>query len=164
MLFDPCKSFDTDEYYMTLLRRILRKPVFNGTPCIKRTLAWVPRVSNTGLTVSQIILSFRLVPTYALSEDRSIDDVNITNVFPLIFFLSFENFLIFHVTGKRIRQRKVLWRLWTGTKSRKKKEKDISFSLDSKKILDRFQLATARLNQTQNWFQNYFEVRIYCFA
>ena len=48
---------------MMLSRRILRESLFNGTPCIKRTPAWVPMISaKYRLTVFYIpclVVSFR---------------------------------------------------------------------------------------------------------
>ena len=64
-----------------------------------RTLAitdtkWKSRVLTIYIyIISQIILAFWLVLTYDLLEDRRIDDVIITNIFPLCFKMaeSFEN-------------------------------------------------------------------------
>jgi len=67
------------------------------------------------------------------------------------------------VTGNILRDwyKKVFSRYWTGKRSRRKKEKAVSFF---RKWLRKNTRAVsvgsrARLNQTQNWSWNYFEVR-----
>ena len=44
--------------------------------------------------------------------------------------------IIFYVTGQKIRYKKVLPRYWTGSGSRKKKDKAVSFRIWSRKILE----------------------------
>ena len=60
--------------------------------------------------------------------------------------------IIFYVTGQKIRYKKVLPRYWTGSRSRKEKDKAVSFRQRFRKNTPAVSVVSrARLNQAQNW-------------
>ena len=112
-----------------------RRPVNKQTPQL--TVLSLPQYPNIFCVtiialyiITQVILAFWLVPAYDLLEDRRTIDVIIIKVFPSA-ILKWRKVLririIFNVTGQKIRNKKDLPRHWTGSRSRRTKDKVVSF-------------------------------------
>ena len=96
--------------------------------------------------ITQIILALWLVIAHDLQTDA-----RLTSSFQSfsLCVLKWRNVLrikiIFYVTGQKIGYKKVLSRHWTGTKSKEKKDKTLSFlEITQKKILELSQSAVER--------------------
>ena len=93
-----------------------------------------------------IILAFWMVLACDLLEHRCTIDVVITKWQKVLRIK-----IIFYVTGQKITYQKVLTRHWTGSRSRKKKNKAVSFRKWFRKTWAVSVGSWARLNHAQNW-------------
>ena len=90
--------------------------------------------------ISCIMHAFSLVLTYDLLEDKRTDDVIVEDFFPLFFFffLMAEKFEIVEDILPEWANEDVLPRLWTNSKSTKKKKTRFLVENDLNKILEQF--------------------------
>ena len=116
------------------IRKQIRKQTTAQRVTLLNIVNWKVKNNNIYI-ITQVILALWLVLAYDLLENRCTTDVIIIKFFPLCFKMaeSFENLDDILRDWEKYKVQKSLAEAWTGSRSRKKKDKAVSFRKRSRK-------------------------------